>query len=847
MANGRLAWDFKGLVTAPGLLARDGASCLIANNWRFPAPGVARKREGFEQVFTTLETYSPQRVFPLPANMGGLIYFVCSATSGASIGAAQIVEAYTSGLVAYVRTAYDLRSGSSVGFADSNIVSYGLNRYILLPLGAIVRDEYNQPYPSGSSRVDAFAGMPAGSAPLVYSMNAAAFSVLTSGTLLANNASRAYRVTWHRRTRAPTTGADESVELGGPPTARLVIRNIAGTSGFTGATMDVQLRIPVPYASGAIGTLGYAQTEYFWRLWASRIETSATGTPDDEMFLVNEAFLTSADVTAGYASVTDNTPDIYLESSPRLHTNTTNFPPLEAGLLNGQANADERPPGGKCIAAFAGCLFVGATLSWPEKAFSLLTIPAAGETFSITIGGTVTLSLTAVAGAPVASTDFTVVTALATPALNIEATSRNIADAASLAFGRAVLVSCVSLGTDSQGKLRFQVDDREFCVWSASATTRARFSPNLEASASGAQIRFAFEPNSLAFSKQNRPDSFPPVNKLSIGGSSNVVRALLTFRERLLVFTDEGLYAVDGSSFADFSVTAVDLTARIICPSSVVALDDAAFAWCSDGIIEYRNGAIRRISEPIEPTIRYIKEVLAGDGLNIEGISAGFAVADPKNHEVQFWYASKANGAAGPRCAYWLAWNTRTESWSTGSRPDDTVESWIAHAAQIPGSGLLVAVASKDKYDNSSSYPFRAHVQSKGHTTGTPAASHFADDANYAATETAVSSELRLQWALADADARVHWQRTALEFEDGEQSFLLKPTALSLVWRADAQSAASSVVSLAPTTPLVEAEVPDGYRRATRSQLSITHSAKEPCGLIAVKQTFAGDGSRFPG
>lgn len=842
MANGRLAWDFKGLVTAPGLLARPGASCLQANNWRFPAPGVARKREGFE-IVNTLSAYPYSRLVTAPALGASSVYILGSLASAyPGIALAYVAEQVVSGALTALSTAYDEGPGAADGFSVPSAISVGRTSYLVLPRGTVVRKEY-----STGAIIVPYAGMPRGAAPLVYSMDAATFTVLTAGTLLANNASRAYRVTWHKRTAGPTSGADDTYELGGPPTARLVIRNIAGTSGFAGATSDVNLRIPIPRTLVLGG--GLVTTDWFWRLWASRIETSATATPDDELYLVDEAFLTSTDITNGYASVADNTPDVYLQAQPRLHTNATNFAPLDVGIQNGQANADDRPPSGRCIASFANCMFVGAPVFWPEETFRLITPLTAGESF-VVAGYSSTYTFTAVAGAPAAVNQFTAVAGLATAGLILEAQARNIADAVSRTFvspAGPTQAHHVSLGSDSQGSIRFFDEGSEFWVYSSSAATRAKFRPQLQASTAVPGIRARSVSNAVAFSKQERPDAFPALNLLTVGASSNVVRALLPFRERLLVWTDGGLYAIDGSTFADFTVTPVDLTAKILCYSSAVSLDDRAYAWCTDGIVEYKDGAIRRVSESIAPTLRSIMEVEAGDGSSFPGISVGFAVADPRNHEVQFWYASSASGAAGPRSYKWLAWNTQTECWSTGSMNADSVECWVAHAAVMPLSGRLVALGAKSAYTGATSNDAVLLLQSKGHTTGTPTTSQYSDDAHVAATEYAVQADLRLQWALADVDARVHWQRAVFEFESGEQSFLLKPTALSLVFSADAQASNSASIAIAPTTPLVEVEVPDGYRRATRSALVLTHSAKEPCGLIAAKQTFADGGSRFPG
>jgi len=833
MANGRLAWDFKGLVTAPGLLARDGASCLIADNWRFPAPGIARKREGFERKLE-LRSQVVDHLSSIPLFGQGYVYTLGNDTENigdtsdntnalvANITAGTYSNQYVNNYSAVGRSMFSLGSSAALGGAF-----YSVDRH-----GRVLRTARY----AGSRYTDS-AGVAHAKQPYL--------STLTAGTMLPNNASRAYRVTWHMKILGGTTGADLEITLGNAPSGRYVARNIAGTTGFSGATSDVELLIPVPYEYGKNTRIG---TYTFWRLWASRIETSATGTPDDEMYLVNEAFLTTG---ATLVSVVDNTPDVYLEAQPKLHTNATNFPALDIGLLNGQANADAIPPACRCLAVFADSMFYGSPLFRPQANHRLTTLPVANDWVEITryaysggvYGPQTPVRFTAVAGAPSAN-QFQIVSGLATLSLNLEATVRNMVEAINAdSTLKEFTASSTSLGNDAQGAFTIESQGASFYLTASSAGVAALFSPAIPNDS--VAITPSLVSNAVVFSKQNRPEAVPPINEIRFGSDSNTVRALVPFRERLLVWTDEGLYAVDGSSFADFAVTAVDLTARIIAPRSAVSLGDRAFAWCLDGVVQYRDGAIGRISEPISPTIRTILEVSAGDGSTFAGVSKGFAVADPRNSEVQFWYGTNATQ---PRCWKWLAWNVKTETWATGQLYADASGSWMTNGVSLYDSGRVLLLSATEVSGGSVTVPPALMLQRLGHSGGTPVAAQFQDaSALNGGTARAVSSSLQLQWALADADARVHWQRTVLEFEDGEQAFLLKPTALSLVWRADAQSAASSVIALAPTTPLVEAEVPDGYRRATRSQLTVAHATAEPCGLIAVKQTFAESGSRFPG
>lgn len=844
---GPLMFDFSGLVSAPGLLARPGASCVAVSNFRFPAKGIMRKREGFERLETNANSLL-RNVFSLPffgsdaVVMSGGYTLLESFTQTGAFAVAKLSNGATQNLTLGslgLRTADVSGAASSLGAA-----AYVLDRY-----GRVGRIEAN---PSGTVGVNAhsvaLAGMPMGLEPWTYSMNAAVYSVLAAGTLLPNNASRAYRVTWHRKT------VDGSVTLGGAPTGRLVVRNIAGTSGFVGATSDVTLRIPLPTQLGDTAQL---TTSYFWRLWGSRIQAAATDSPDDELYLVAEAFVTAADITNGYAVVTDVTPDVYLEASPRLHTNATNFGPSDAGLLSGQTMADEPPHAARCLEALADCMFYGGTTFRPAKALRLIAPLVAGET--ITIATTVpafSLTLTAVAGAPAAAGQFTAVGTLATLGLNIEACVRNLVDAWSrgskvptVAAGSesAVSLYSTSQGTDAPGQIRIESVGPSFTILAGSAATGRKFSPALGTVAETVGPTSAS--NVLLFSKPGRADAVPPINQLVVGGASNRIDAISLYRERLLVWTTAGLFKVEGADFSSFQVTPVDTTARILGPRTACVLNDRAFAWCSDGIVEFSDAGTRRISEPIAPTLRSILEVYSGDGESFPGIASGFACIDKRNGEALFFYASKANGALDYRCTRWLAWNARTETWSTGAFAADTTTHWKAAGCNVVDNDRLVLMSPTDDIAT----PVRSvrlFRQMLGHVGGVVDSAYFSDD-DTSASQTDVVASVTFQFQLADLDARPHWQQLRIDLEGGEQAFFPLPSGLEVLWEVDAQAAASTAVLVQPTSALVRLETPDGFRRATRQRVTIRSVAPTattgPMGILGVKQTFADGGSRFAG
>ena len=794
--SGPLLYDFGGLVTAPGLLARSPASCIAVSNFRFPHPGVMRKRTGFalsaytagtNEVFTSLMS-SPLFGSNLLAAGGG------SAARALYYGGGSAWSTLT-----------DTGGSANTSPRKARIATLGAGVYVCQ---TGVRRTIS-PFTTHDA-----AGMPRGLPPFTYSMDAATFTVLSGADgFLANGSNVAYRVTYHIKTSTGT-------ELGGPPTSRLVIRNIAGTSGFASADYDVNLRIPVPYLLDSTTTL--ASTSYFWRLWRSR--TMVDDTADDEMYQVAEAYFTSSDISAGYAAFTDTTPDEYLLSSPRLHTNESNYP--EAGLVNGSLFADDPPPRCQDIAEFAGCLWYASPISRPGFNVTLLSVSfSAGNTISV--NGT---TLTAVAGAPSSAGDFTIVSTLPTLGLNIEATARNIVDAFNRTSGRAsVTAHYISQGTQQPGQMFFE-GTSNMNTWSiSSASAGGLFSPNIT---SAHTVQSVSETNSVHFSKPGRADAVPPCNSLVVGPGGSTIYRIVAFRERLLCFTNAGLYQIDGTDYYNFTVSLVDATVRIFQQESVVVQDDRCYAWCFGGIVEISDGGTQIVSTPIEPTVQSIVATTAYLGTGtIYG--DGFAVADKLHHVAYFFYT--VSGGGTPNCVNWLEFDTRSRKWSTGSTVDSTGRSCGA----VQESTGLVALGNASATPSSPSGVAKFFLQ-RNALNGT---TDYTED-TVGGVATPIVSSASFQFQLPDTDARQHWQQLLMQFENGEQSFYTKPTSVGLTWVTDLGTSSETTVTL--STAITRSETPTVARRVTRQRVILRHILGEHCGLLVLNQTLRQEPSRFP-
>lgn len=798
--SGPLLYDFGGLVTAPGLMARNPASCIDVQNFRFPQRGVMRKRPGFARQTGT----------------AGVNEVFTSLMSSAQLGDQMLAMGGGVG----VRTIYKGGAASWSALTDPDASSTGTDAP-RARVGVLGGNHYvNGPglrRLTGSSGPHYAAGMPRGLEPWTYSMNPAVYAVLGGAAgFLADGASAAYRVTWHVKSGG--------TELSGPPTGRLTIRNITGTSGYVAATArNVTLRIPVPY--GLDSTTQLLTTSHYWRLWRSRVAPTAADVPDDDMYLVAENFLSSTDITNGYAVVTDATPDVFMLAQPPLNTNSLNY--QEAGLDNGQTFADDPPPSTvQDFAVFADCMWF--TMSY-ERAFLLLNLISAsfapGNT--IVINGT---TLTAVAGVPVNPGDFTIITTLASLSLNIEATARNIVDAFNRTSGRAAVAAFhTAVGTNAPGYIALESTTSTGGFTVQSATAGALFRPNIT---TARNTNPAGAGNTLAFSKPSRPDAVPVANRLTVGPSDATILRVVPFRERLLVFTTVGLYQIDGRYFGDFVVSLTDASLQLLQMDAVAVLEDRCYAWCRSGIAEITDGGTSIVSAEIDPTIRDIFQKTHDPVENFD-LSA-FVVTDTASHLVYFFYANTLDAAARNNTK-WLEYDVRERKWSAGAFTNGI---GVACGVEIVASG--VTALANGSANVSAPTGVARFFQSRSAYAGTTV---YQDD-NAAGTPSAVAAFAKFQLQSPDPDSRWHWQQLLVHFEDNEFTFFPRPTAFKLRWASDIASLAD--VSFVPTAAIFRCETPTAARRATRQQVVLTHDTNEPCGLIALNQSYSGAPARFP-
>lgn len=157
----------------------------------------------------------------------------------------------------------------------------------------------------------------------------------------------------------------------GTPSARAVVYNVTSDS----SNVDLVFTLPAEIVS----------TKYFYQVYRTGVFSELPGNeapdPGDEMFLVLEDNVTTAQLTAGFVSLTDITPEDFRKNGTLLYTNPASGDGIE--------QSNEKPPFGNDIALYKGYTFLSNTKTVHRLNVSFLSIQGitnGTSTFQITNG-----------------------------------------------------------------------------------------------------------------------------------------------------------------------------------------------------------------------------------------------------------------------------------------------------------------------------------------------------------------------------------------------------------------------------------------------------------------------------
>jgi hypothetical protein len=165
-------------------------------------------------------------------------------------------------------------------------------------------------------------------------------------------------------------------------------------------------------------------------------------------------------------------------------------------------------------------------------------------------------------------------------------------------------------------------------------------------------------PNRLAYSKLQQPEAVPAINTLDIGTKDKAIKRIVSLRDSLFIFKEEGIYRLAGQSPTSFSVDLFDNSASVIAPDTAAVLNNKIYILTTQGVLMISDTGVDIISKPIENIL-----LQYGKNPNFSNLCFGFASESDRSYYM--WVPEKIDDTNSTLC---LRFNTDTNSWSTWDR-----------------------------------------------------------------------------------------------------------------------------------------------------------------------------------
>lgn len=484
-------------------------------------------------------------------------------------------------------------------------------------------------------------------------------AVLTgSSGFMATNTEVAYRMTW------ATTDANNNTYEGTPST-RVVIAN------STGGSRNVDLTFTIPHG---------VTTKIQYRIYRSLMSATSTTEPADELQLVLQGYPTGTDLTNGYFTVTDSTPESLLGAA--LYTNSGQ---------QGISQANNIPPLANDVCFFQGYVIYGSATTQNKFLLSLLSTDGPsglqiGDTFIVQTG-VASFTLTAASSENIPAAQFQLFSG-GDPGSDILQTKQSLIRVLNrqpqtqvYAYDSTDANSASSLPGDfylqEQGisRVAFGVASSNATCWFPVLTATPSDNPSL----AGGQIGSGY------CSKFQQPESVPTANTINVGNPYFEWIRCLPLRNSVIVLKADGCFQLTGTAFP-FTVTTLDLGTILTAPESPTVMSNQVFAYTNQGVVAITETGPGIISRPIENTLQEISSYLHP---NFPKVTFGTSYETDRK-----WLMSTISNADNfDKATIQYVYDIITQTWTTYKYP---IAIWDLH--ESPTEHRLYAASAAEQY-----------------------------------------------------------------------------------------------------------------------------------------------------
>ena len=358
----------------------------------------------------------------------------------------------------------------------------------------------------------------------------------------------------------------------GSPSGRLIVSNASG------GTRNTSLTFYIP--SGIT-------TSYFYQIYRSPQALTSSTIPNDELQLVYEASPTSTDITNGYFTITDITPEDL--KGAYLYTSST-----QEGILQ----SNDQPPVASSIAMYKQMVFLGNTTGKYNYTITLISASTLAVNDTITIGGVV---YTGKAAETISSGQFKIFASGISSAYDIEQTAMSLVRVINAYASNTQLYAYYVSGyNDLPGKIYIEERNVGGSAFYITSTKGAAFNPVLPTSGNTIVSSRVVGQNRVYYSKYSQPEAFPALNYFDIGSSDYAIISLISLRDAVFVFKNDGVFRILGDDPTSLRVSIFDNTSQILANNSIVNIANTVYAYTDQGVTQISDNGVQIMGRPIE-------------------------------------------------------------------------------------------------------------------------------------------------------------------------------------------------------------------------------------------------------
>jgi hypothetical protein len=545
--------------------------------------------------------------------------------------------------------------------------------------------------------------------------------------------------------------------------------------------------------------------------------------PNDELQLCHRHTLTGTEKLGSAARFEDTCPEAALGAY--LYTNAiSGGDTVQNGFSVGLAARNAIPPIATDIAMFSNRAWYSGLSVPHELLFSIVAIGASGS--ALKSGDVITIAGKSVV--VIVETSGSVAENLRDTAMRL-ITNWYGSPSLGCGVGLEYVGSLSSPGTAGLLRAYALTQSRApFTVQITSGGSGGSFVPAIDLPVSSAAEDWK---NGLAYSKENQPDAVPPVNYIRVGRGDVAIKRIIALRDSLFVFASDGVWRVTGNDPSNFNLERFDTTFTLLARDTAVVLDDAIYAWGSEGIARITTGGVVLIDGAIRDIVTQQR---------IADVSTAWAVADRLRKRVLFFLPNhSSNACALPVANRALVFHTTPGVWTRYDYGADSAKTCAAHlAASDPqqlvfgnaddGSGTVTAGTETDG---------PGYVRAGGVHSGrgiarermTNAPSDWTDVSN-GGVNVPITSTLRWSNATPDPQTSAQWQELHVFFAPNDNiSILGAPSALTLGFKTEMTTSEQAVSWAQPAPPAAISSqarlmVPRDASRGARMFVRLTHA-----------------------